>query len=123
MVKTNKTDSKFDYYYSLTPKTNLNITTGYLYTRQNFNSNLSNMPKQLNASLKYVGASNTNLSFSSPVFVNNTDEYYQSIDINNSKLKNNVIHKNDSDDFDKQTSQIKINQNNRNLNSNYYQKI
>ena len=40
MVKTNKTDSKFDYYYSLTPKTNLNITSGYLYTRQNFNSNL-----------------------------------------------------------------------------------
>lgn len=94
-----------------------------LLNQQNFNSNLSNMPKQLNASLKYVGASNTNLSFSSPVFVNNTDEYYQSIDINNSKLKNNVIHKNDSDDFDKQTSQIKINQNNRNLNSNYYQKI
>ncbi|MFZ4435625.1 MAG: carboxypeptidase-like regulatory domain-containing protein [Flavobacterium psychrophilum] len=39
-VKTNKTDAKFDYYYSLTPKTNLNITTGYLYTHQNFNSNL-----------------------------------------------------------------------------------
>jgi len=39
-IKTNKTDAKFDYYYSLTPKTNLNITTGYLYTQQNFNSNL-----------------------------------------------------------------------------------
>lgn len=39
-VKTNKTDAKFDYYYSITPKTNLNITTGYLYTHQNFNSNL-----------------------------------------------------------------------------------
>ena len=39
-VKTNKTDAKFDYYYSITPKTNLNITTGYMYTHQNFNSNL-----------------------------------------------------------------------------------
>lgn len=39
-VKTNKTDAKLDYYYSLTPKSNLNITTGYQYTQQNFNSNM-----------------------------------------------------------------------------------
>lgn len=96
----------------------------------NFNSNLNlNMPKQLNASLKYVGASNTNLSFSSPVFNtsnNNADDYYQSIDINNSRL--NAIKSND--EFDKQTSQIKINLNRSNTNvnsansnSSYYQKI
>jgi hypothetical protein len=39
-VKTNKTDAKFDYYYSITPKTNLNLTVGYLFCHQQFNSNL-----------------------------------------------------------------------------------
>lgn len=39
-VKTNKLDSKFDYYYMLTPKSNLNITLGNTYSYQNFNSSI-----------------------------------------------------------------------------------
>lgn len=37
-VKTNKLDTKLDYYYMLTPKTNINITLGNTYSHQNFNS-------------------------------------------------------------------------------------
>ena len=39
-VKTNKTDVKFDYYYMLTPKNNINITLGNTYSNQNFNSSM-----------------------------------------------------------------------------------
>lgn len=39
-VKTNKTDAKFDYYYMLTPKSNLNFTLGNTYSYQNFDSNI-----------------------------------------------------------------------------------
>jgi len=39
-VKTNKLDSKFDYYYMLTPKSNLNLTLGNTYSYQNFNSSI-----------------------------------------------------------------------------------
>ncbi|OGS82041.1 MAG: TonB-dependent receptor [Flavobacteria bacterium RIFCSPLOWO2_12_FULL_31_7] len=39
-VKTNKTDAKFDYYYMITPKSNLNVTIGNTYSYQNFNSNM-----------------------------------------------------------------------------------
>ena len=39
-VKTNKTDAKFDYYYMVTPKSNINITLGNTYSYQNFNSNM-----------------------------------------------------------------------------------
>jgi hypothetical protein len=39
-VKTNKTDAKFDYYYMLTPKSNINLTVGNTYSYQNFNSNI-----------------------------------------------------------------------------------
>lgn len=39
-VKTNKTDAKFDYYYMVTPKNNINITIGNTYSYQNFNSNI-----------------------------------------------------------------------------------
>jgi hypothetical protein len=39
-VKTNKTDLKFDYYYMLTPKSNLNITVGNTYSYQDFNSHI-----------------------------------------------------------------------------------
>ena len=39
-VKTNKTDAKFDYYYMVTPKSNLNLTLGNTYSYQNFNSNM-----------------------------------------------------------------------------------
>lgn len=37
-VKTNKLDSKLDYYYMLTPKSNINVTLGNTYSHQNFNS-------------------------------------------------------------------------------------
>ncbi|MFN4027599.1 MAG: carboxypeptidase-like regulatory domain-containing protein [Flavobacterium sp.] len=39
-VKTNKLDSKLDYYYMLTPKSNLNVTLGNTYSAQNFNSSM-----------------------------------------------------------------------------------
>lgn len=39
-VKTNKTDAKFDYYYMVTPKSNINFTLGNTYSYQNFNSNM-----------------------------------------------------------------------------------
>jgi hypothetical protein len=39
-VKTNKTDAKFDYYYMVTPKSNINITFGNTNSHQNFNSNI-----------------------------------------------------------------------------------
>jgi hypothetical protein len=40
LVKTNKTDAKFDYYYMVTPKSNINVTIGNTYSYQNFNSNM-----------------------------------------------------------------------------------
>jgi hypothetical protein len=39
-VKTNKMDAKFDYYYMVTPKNNINITMGNTYSYQSFDSNL-----------------------------------------------------------------------------------
>lgn len=39
-VKTNKTDAKLDYYYMVTPKSNINITIGDTYSYQNFNSHI-----------------------------------------------------------------------------------
>lgn len=39
-VKTNKTDAKFDYYYMITPKSNINVTVGNTYSYQNFNTNM-----------------------------------------------------------------------------------
>ena len=39
-IKTNKTDFKFDYYYMVTPKSNINVTVGNTYSYQNFNSNM-----------------------------------------------------------------------------------
>ena len=39
-VKTNKIDFKLDYYYMLTPKSNLNFTLGNTFSNQNFNSNM-----------------------------------------------------------------------------------
>src|SRR5690606_27966383 len=37
-VKTNKLDGKLDYYYMLTPKSNINVTLGNTYSYQRFNS-------------------------------------------------------------------------------------
>ena len=39
-VKTNKLDAKLDYYYMITPKTNINFTLGNTNSFQNFNSNI-----------------------------------------------------------------------------------
>ena len=39
-VKTNKLDAKLDYYYMLTPKSNINLTLGNTYSYQNFNSSI-----------------------------------------------------------------------------------
>lgn len=39
-VKTNKVDAKLDYYYMVTPKSNINITLGNTYSYQNFNSHI-----------------------------------------------------------------------------------
>jgi hypothetical protein len=39
-VKTNKLDAKLDYYYMLTPKSNINVTLGNTISNQNFNSNI-----------------------------------------------------------------------------------
>lgn len=37
-IKTNKVDAKFDYYYMLTPKSNINVTVGNTWSEQRFNS-------------------------------------------------------------------------------------
>lgn len=39
-VKTNKIDAKLDYYYMVTPKSNINITLGNTNSYQSFNSNI-----------------------------------------------------------------------------------
>ena len=39
-VKTNKLDTKLDYYYMLSPKSNINVTLGNTYSNQNFNSSI-----------------------------------------------------------------------------------
>ena len=39
-VKTNKIDVKMDYYYMITPKSNINLTAGNTYSHQNFNSSI-----------------------------------------------------------------------------------
>ncbi|MEP6803898.1 MAG: TonB-dependent receptor, partial [Flavobacterium sp.] len=42
-VKTNKVDAKLDYYYMVTPKSNINITFGNTYSYQDFNSHIFQM--------------------------------------------------------------------------------
>jgi len=42
-VKTNKLDAKLDYYYMVTPKSNINITFGNTYSHQDFNSHIFQM--------------------------------------------------------------------------------
>jgi len=39
-IKTNKLDAKLDYYYTLTQKSNINVTLGNTYSFQNFNSSI-----------------------------------------------------------------------------------
>ncbi len=40
-LTTNKFDAKFDYYYLLTPKSNINISLGTTFSKQNLNSHIS----------------------------------------------------------------------------------
>ncbi|MRX37786.1 TonB-dependent receptor [Flavobacterium sp. LC2016-23] len=42
-VKTNKIDAKLDYYYMVTPKSNINVTLGNTYSYQDFNSHIFQM--------------------------------------------------------------------------------
>ncbi|UQD55943.1 carboxypeptidase-like regulatory domain-containing protein [Flavobacterium sp. K5-23] len=42
-VKTNKLDAKLDYYYMVTPKSNINVTLGNTNSYQNFNSHIFQM--------------------------------------------------------------------------------
>jgi hypothetical protein len=42
-VKTNKVDAKLDYYYMVTPKSNINITLGNTYSYQDFDSHIFQM--------------------------------------------------------------------------------
>ena len=39
-VKTNKLDAKLDYYYMVTPKSNINVTVGNTYSQQNFDTSI-----------------------------------------------------------------------------------
>lgn len=39
-VKTNKLDTKLDYYYMITPKSNINVTLGNTHSNQNFDSSM-----------------------------------------------------------------------------------
>jgi hypothetical protein len=39
-IKTNKADAKLDYYYSVTPKSNINVTLGNTYSFQSFDSSM-----------------------------------------------------------------------------------
>ena len=39
-IQTNKIDSKLDYYYMITPKSNINVTLGNTYSNQNFSSSI-----------------------------------------------------------------------------------
>ncbi|WP_372746182.1 carboxypeptidase regulatory-like domain-containing protein [Lutibacter sp.] len=41
MLSTNKLDAKFDYYYLLTPKSNINISLGTTFSKQNLTSHIS----------------------------------------------------------------------------------
>jgi len=42
-VQTNKIDAKLDYYYMVTPKSNINVTLGNTYSHQNFDSHIFQM--------------------------------------------------------------------------------
>ena len=58
-VKTNKTDAKLDYYYMVTPKSNINLTFGNTYSHQNFNSNIFQILDNGNTN-NLTNSSNTN---------------------------------------------------------------
>ena len=62
MVETDKLEAKLDYYYILTPKSNLNFTFGITDVKQNFNSNIFQ-----------ILDNNSEVSFDDNVLNNNVD--------------------------------------------------
>jgi hypothetical protein len=58
-VKTNKLDTKFDYYYMVTPKSNFNVTVGNTFSNQRFNSSIFQI-LDTNVTNNLTNASNTN---------------------------------------------------------------
>jgi hypothetical protein len=67
-VKTNKTDVKFDYYYMLTPKSNINVTIGNTYSYQNFDS-----------SIFQILDNGTNNDLNAPENANNVDYVFNDV--------------------------------------------
>ncbi|RZJ36478.1 MAG: TonB-dependent receptor [Flavobacterium sp.] len=57
-VTTNKLDSKLDYYYMLTPKSNVNVTFGNTYSYQRFNSSVFQLLD--NGSIHYLNPNTVN---------------------------------------------------------------
>jgi hypothetical protein len=67
-LTTNKFDAKFDYYYLLTPKSNINISLGTTFSNQNLNSHIS---QNLD--------NGTELNFNDPVLNNNVDYNFSDV--------------------------------------------
>jgi hypothetical protein len=67
-VQTNKVDSKFDYYYMLTPKSNINLTLGNTYSYQNFDSSI----------FQILDNGNQN-NLTDPTVVNNVDYAFNDV--------------------------------------------
>ncbi|MFM9826635.1 carboxypeptidase-like regulatory domain-containing protein [Flavobacterium sp.] len=64
-IKTNKSDIKLDYYYMLTPKSNINLTLGNTYSFQNFNSSIFQVldDQTVNNLTDVVNSNNVNYIF------------------------------------------------------------
>ncbi|NJM79510.1 MAG: TonB-dependent receptor [Flavobacterium sp.] len=62
-VKTNKIDVKTDYYYMVTPKSNINITLGNTYSYQNFNSTIFQILDNQNINNTNTPENNNNVDY------------------------------------------------------------
>ena len=62
-VKTNKLDTKLDYYYMVTPKSNFNVTLGNTFSNQNFNSSIFQVLDNGNANNLTHPENNNKVSF------------------------------------------------------------
>lgn len=62
-VKTNKIDVKGDYYYMVTPKSNINITLGNTYSYQNFDSNIFQILDNQNVNNTNAPENNNNVDY------------------------------------------------------------
>lgn len=63
LVKTNKTDAKIDYYYMVTPKSNINFTLGNTFSNQNFNSNIFQILDNGNTNNLTAAENNNNVKY------------------------------------------------------------